>query len=64
MDRHRTSAVPAALVPAAIKQYAEANFSNCKITKIEKERYGYDIELSNDVELKFNHKGALIGMDD
>ncbi len=64
VDRHRTSAVPAALVPAAIKQYAEANFSNCKITKIEKERYGYDIELSNDVELKFNHKGALIGMDD
>ena len=34
------------------------------ITKIDKERYGYDIELSNDLELKFNRQGALIGMDD
>lgn len=64
VDCHRTSAVPAALVPEAIKQYVEANFSNCMITKIDKERYGYDIELSNDLELKFNNKGALIGMDD
>ncbi len=57
------SAVPAAIVPAAIKQYVNATFPGMVITKIEKERYGYDIELSNDLELKFNHQGALLSMD-
>ena len=64
VDRHKMSAVPTALVPAAIKQYVNSNYGNCMITKIDKERYGYDIELSNDLELKFNRQGALIGMDD
>ena len=32
--------------------------------KIDKERHGYDIELSNDLELKFNKQGQLIGFDD
>lgn len=58
------SAVPAALVPAAIAQYVKQNFDGIAIVKIDKERYGYEIELANDVELKFNKKGALIGMDD
>ena len=64
VDCHGMSAVPAVLVSEAIKQYVETNFSNCMITKIDKERHGYDIELSNDLELRFNHQGALIGMDD
>jgi len=25
---------------------------------------GYDIELSNEIDLKFSYHGALIGMDD
>jgi len=32
--------------------------------KIDKERYGYDIEISNDLELKFDRKGRLLEMDD
>ncbi len=58
------NAVPAALVPAQIAKYVTATFPNCTIIKIEKERYGWDIELSNDMELKFNKQGVLIGMDD
>ncbi len=57
-------AVPAAIVPAAIQQYVETNFPGNIITKIDKERYGYEIELSSDIDLKFNYQGALIGMDD
>ena len=59
-----TYTVPAALVPASITKYVKANFPSTKIVKIDKERHGYDIELSNDIELKFNKNGALIGMDD
>ncbi len=64
VDCHGMSAVPAVLVPEAIKQYVETNFSNCMITKIDKEHHGYDIELSNDLELRFNHQGMLVGIDD
>ena len=59
-----TYAVPTALVPASITKYVKANFPGTKIVKIDKERHDYDIELSNDIELKFNKSGALIGMDD
>ena len=64
VDTENMSAVPSALVPNTIKQYVNATFPGSIITKIEKERYGYDIELSNDLELKFNHQGALLRMDD
>ena len=64
VDTNDMSAVPSALVPNAIKQYVQSTFPGAKITKIEKERYGYDIELSNDLELKFNHQGVLLRMDD
>ena len=57
-------AVPAAIVPEAIQTYVKVNFEGCIITKIDKERYGYEIELSNDIDLKFNYQGVLIGMDD
>ena len=63
IDRKK-DAVPAELVPEAIREYVKANFEDCIITKIDKERYGYDIELSNDIDLKFNYQGAFIGMDD
>ena len=57
-------AVPASLIPAAIAQYVKANHPGALITKIDKERYGYEIELSNDLELKFNKKGQLFAIDD
>ena len=60
----KTKAVPASLVPAAIAQYVKAHYPNTVIVKIDKERGGYEIELSNDLELKFNSKGNLIGIDD
>ena len=57
-------AVPAALVPAAIQQYVNATFAGTSVVKIDKERYGYDVELSNGAEMKFNKQGACIGYDD
>lgn len=63
IDR-KTSALPEGIVPEAIQKYVKANFPDCIINKIDKERYGYDIELSNEIDLKFSYQGALIGMDD
>ena len=63
VDCH-TAPVPASIVPAAIQQFVKANFAGAAVTKIDKERYGYDIELSNGMELKFNHQGGFMGYDD
>lgn len=63
VDCH-TKAVPAALVPSAIASYVKANYQSLPITKIDNNRYGYDIELSNGLELKFNANGQFMGIDD
>lgn len=63
MDTH-TTAVPAALIPATIAQYVATNFAGQVITKIDKERHGYEIELSSGMDLKFNKGGAFMGFDD
>jgi len=63
MDCKRSS-VPENLIPAEIVKYVKAKFTNILITKIDKERKGYEIELSDGLELKFDKNGALISVDD
>ncbi len=58
------ASVPAALVPAPIATYLNANFPGVAITKIDKESNGYDVDLASGLELKFNSQGALMEMDD
>ena len=60
----KTRAVPAALVPETISQFVKTNHPGTVIVKIDKERNGYEIELSNDLDLKFNKNGKLIAIDD
>ena len=60
----RMAGVPIALVPAPIATYVNTNFPAVPITKIDKERSGYEVELATDLELKFNEQGALMEMDD
>ena len=59
-----TNPVPAALVPGPIVTYLQTNFPDAIITKIDKERYGYEVELANGLEMKFNQQGLLMEMDD
>ena len=60
----RVTPIPAALIPAPIATYVGTSFPAVAIVKIDKERYGYEVELANDLELKFNQQGALMEMDD
>ena len=57
-------AVPSALVPATIQKFVASKYSGTVVVKIDKERHGYDVKLSNNLELRFNHQGAFIGYDD
>lgn len=57
------SAVPAALVPAPIRKYVEANYPGATVLKIEKDRREYEVKLSNRMELTFDRKFNLTDID-
>ena len=59
-----TNPIPAALIPAPIMTYIQDNFPGVMILKIDKDSFGYEVELANGLELKFNQAGALMEMDD
>lgn len=62
----KNRAVPEGLVTNPIRKYVSKNFSDVKIVKIKKKSGGYEIGLSDGVELKFNLLGQFKGvkMDD
>ena len=60
----KKASIPAALIPTSVQEYVKTNFPREIITKIERERSGMKIELSNDYSLKFNKKGKFVSIDD
>ena len=56
--------VPAFFIPKSGASYVKSNYQNMVITKINKEYHGYDVELANGLELKFDRSGNFMGMDD
>jgi hypothetical protein len=59
-----TNPIPTALIPPPIASTIQANYPDAMITKIDKERNGYEVDLANGLELKFNNQGAIVEMDD
>lgn len=61
----KLNAVPAALIPTAIKNYLKQNFPNVGVEKIERHRKGgYEVELKNDLSVEFDAQGNFLRMDD
>lgn len=60
----KSSQVPALLVPSAIKNYVHKNYPNAAIKSIEKDRRGYEIKLSNRLEITFNKNFKVTDIDD
>ena len=59
----RYEEVPAAIIPAAIKEYVNSNYPGEKILKIEKDRGFYELKLSNRYELTFNKDYRIMDID-
>ena len=55
VGRNKTG-VPASLIPDAINQYVRTHYPNDVVTKFSKKDYGYKLELSDDMDLRFNHQ--------
>ena len=50
----RHSAVPRAAVPAAISKYLDENFPGTQVREIDLDFRGYDVELSNGLDIEFD----------
>jgi len=59
-----TVAVPHDIVPAKIKSYVQKSFPDNNIVQIKKEKKGYEVELTNGIEVKFNKNADFIKIDD
>ena len=55
--------VPAAIVPAQILKLVQNNYPEAKIIKIDRDKPGYEVELSTRIELKFDKNCNLIEID-
>lgn len=53
--------VPQTLIPRAIMQYVRTHYPQDVVTKFSKKDYGYKLELSDDMDLRFNHQCQFIG---
>ncbi len=59
----RHNAVPSGIVPQQIENYVKQNHAGQTITKIDKGRRDYEIELRNGLEIKFDLSFNMIGYD-
>lgn len=63
IETSRERSVPDKMVPAEIRKYVKKSHSGTRIVGIEKERKGYDIELSNGIDMKFDKNGTFLRYD-
>ena len=62
--KNHNGKIPAGIVPAEIQKYIAAHYPSLSVEKIEHKRYGYEVELTNDLDMKFSSNGKFIGLDD
>ena len=62
--KNAAAKIPATIIPDGIQKYVKKNYPQSGIVKIERKRYGYEVELANDLDIKFNAQGQFIGFDD
>ncbi|MBR6317457.1 MAG: PepSY-like domain-containing protein [Fibrobacter sp.] len=57
---NKVDGVPAIFVPKKIADYIKSKYATVAVTKVDKEGDGYEVELSNRKELKFNKRFKLV----
>ena len=60
----RYTSVPLGIVPEAIKAYVKKQFPDTQIVEIERKRGNHEVKLSNRLELVFDKKLKIKGIDD
>ncbi|WP_395093918.1 PepSY-like domain-containing protein [Vaginella massiliensis] len=60
----KQKAVPNKIIPQKIVNHVKKAFPRAKIVKIERDRKGFDVELSNGLDLKFNPQADFLRIED
>lgn len=63
VDVPNNRAVPAGLVPTSIAKYVAAKHAGANIVGIERDKKGYEVELSNGVDINFDVAGNFVSYD-
>ena len=58
------NAVPSSLIPDVIKKYMKQNYNGQRVKKIKHNRRGYELKLSNGLEVEFDNMGNFLRLDD
>lgn len=56
--------VPASIVPAEIAESVAGSFNGQTVRKIERDKFSWEVELSNGLEIKFDRQFQVIDIDD
>lgn len=64
VETNPNQAVPSSFILSPIADYVTKSFGGNYITGIEKSRRGYEVELSNGADLRFDRRGVFLGYDD
>ncbi len=55
---------PMAVLPQSIRTYLRQNYPDTPVSKIDRDRRGYEVELRSGLELDFDRNGRLLKIDD
>ncbi len=60
----RGAVLPDGVVPVEARTYIAENQKGAGVVKIERSRSGYEVELTNGLEVKFDANGRFVGISD
>lgn len=60
----KEGAVPVQLIPTTISQYIHKSFPNTFAKDMKRKKKGYEVEISNGLDLEFSKAGEFIRIDD
>lgn len=61
--KRNKAAIPTAIIPVSIRKYVKQHYPKAKIIGISRDSRDYEIDLNNQLELKFDLKGKFIKID-
>ena len=60
----KSKAVPQGIIPVKIKSYVHKSFPDNNIVQINRDAKGYEVELTNGIDVKFNKNADFVKIDD
>lgn len=60
----KRNAIPENIMLPNIREYIKTHFGNNIVTQIDRDSRGYELELDNDLSVKFNKTGNFLRLDD